>query len=334
MKSYEEFLQEILDKVPSNVDKREGSIIYDAIAPLAFFILEQEFKLENFKDLVFVDTAVGEFLDRLAFQYGLKRKGATKAKRLGRSEKLDIELGTRWVKENIIYTVIKNNGDGNYELECESFGVLGNQYKGETTSFDTSGTINLENILLAGTEIESDEELRKRIIEKLKNPSTSGNANHYRQWALEVEGVGKVKVFPLDDGAGTVTVMVINSNMEIDSGILEKVKVHIDKLKPIGATLKVISPTKLPIRISASVRIRKDTNLDKVKELTQNSLDKYLKSMIFETDYISYAKLSSLLLDIDGIEDFSDFRLNADIENVNVGAKQVAVLTSLDLVSA
>lgn len=45
--TYEELLQAMLDRVPSNVDKREGSIIYDALAPCAYFLAQQNFQLET-----------------------------------------------------------------------------------------------------------------------------------------------------------------------------------------------------------------------------------------------------------------------------------------------
>ena len=41
--TYEELLQAMLDRVPSDVDKREGSVIYDALAPCAYFLAQQDF---------------------------------------------------------------------------------------------------------------------------------------------------------------------------------------------------------------------------------------------------------------------------------------------------
>ena len=58
--TYEELLQAMLDRVPSDVDKREGSVIYDALAPCAYFLAQQDFQLDNFIDLVFPDTALGD----------------------------------------------------------------------------------------------------------------------------------------------------------------------------------------------------------------------------------------------------------------------------------
>ena len=62
--TYENILASMLSKVSSDIDKREGSIIYDALAPCAFQLAQTYFSLSNYIDLFFVDTAVGEYLDR------------------------------------------------------------------------------------------------------------------------------------------------------------------------------------------------------------------------------------------------------------------------------
>ena len=47
-RTYENILQEMLDRVTEDVDKREGSVIYDALAPAAYFLADQYFQLNNF----------------------------------------------------------------------------------------------------------------------------------------------------------------------------------------------------------------------------------------------------------------------------------------------
>ena len=43
----------MLNRVSNDVDKREGSVIYDALAPAAYFLADQYFQLSNFVDLCF-----------------------------------------------------------------------------------------------------------------------------------------------------------------------------------------------------------------------------------------------------------------------------------------
>ena len=102
--TYEELLQAMLDRVPSDVDKREGSVIYDALAPCAYFLAQQDFQLDNFIDLVFPDTALGEYLDRAAEAYNVSRKPATKAMRMMTTSGR-VEIGTRWGINNLVYRV-------------------------------------------------------------------------------------------------------------------------------------------------------------------------------------------------------------------------------------
>lgn len=93
--TYEELLQAMLGRVPSNVDKREGSIIYDALAPCAYFLAQQNFQLENYLDLVFPDTAVGEYLDRAVAAFGVTRKPASAAVRKMITTGA-VPIGSRW----------------------------------------------------------------------------------------------------------------------------------------------------------------------------------------------------------------------------------------------
>lgn len=86
--TYENILQQMLDRVTSDVDKREGSVIFDALAPAAYFLADQFFQLGNFIDLVLPDTAVGEYLDRAVSGYGVSRKPANVAVR-----KIEINSG-------------------------------------------------------------------------------------------------------------------------------------------------------------------------------------------------------------------------------------------------
>ena len=63
-------------------------------------------------------------------------------------------------------------------------------------------TAVLTDIITSGTDEETDENLRARFYAQVQAPSTSGNANNYKEWALKVANVGNAKVFPLWDGAG------------------------------------------------------------------------------------------------------------------------------------
>lgn len=130
--TFEELLQGMLDRVPSDVDKRQGSVIYDALAPAAYFLAQQDFQLRNFIDLVFADTAVGEYLDRCVEAHGLSRKPATSAVRK-MTTSAAVPVGSRWGINDLVYKVTEEIGSTEYHVTCETAGIIGNQYTGESS---------------------------------------------------------------------------------------------------------------------------------------------------------------------------------------------------------
>lgn len=330
--TYEELLQAMLDKVPNDVDKREGSIIYDALAPCAYFLTQQSFELDNFVDLVLPDTAIGEYLDKAAAPFGIIRKAATAAVRMMTANK-SVALQTRWGINNLVYVVTDELEPDVYEVTCETAGDIGNQYSGELQPISnvTGVTAVLGDIITTGTDEETDEAMRERLYIKVRLPATSGNAYHYQQWAMSVPGTGAAKVFPLDDGPGTVTILVVNADKEISEDLPATVATYIETVRPIGATVTVSSPEALTINVAANVLLDGGRTIEQVKAAFTAALDVFLKDTIFRTYRVSYAKLGSLLLDTPGVEDFDAFQLNAGIGNVTVGGKQIPVIGTVTL---
>ena len=330
--TYEELLQAMLDRVPSDVDKREGSVIYDALAPCAYFLTQQNFQLDNFINLVLPDTALGEYLDRAAETYNVFRKPATKAIRKMTASGL-VEIGTRWGISNLVYIVKEEESETEYRVECETPGVIGNQYSGamQPISNIIGITAELGDIITPGADEETDEALRERLYTKIRLPATSGNVYHYQQWALEVSGTGAAKVFPLADGPGTVTVLVVDSDKKISSSLPKTVAEYIETMRPIGATVTVKSPDSVSINIEARVLRSESKTLDDVKKAYKDAVDTFLQETVFTTSRISYAKLGSLLLDIPGVEDFEGFLLNGGTGNVMIGETQIPVTGTIEL---
>ena len=324
--TYEEILQGMLDKVPSNVDKREGSIIYDALAPCAYFLAQQQFQLDNFIELVFADTAVGEYLDTAVSDFGLTRKAATAAIRQVTTSAA-ISIGTVWGINELTYTITEPITTNQYKAKCNTPGAIGNQYTGTLSPISniTGVTATLGDVLTAGTDEETDDALRARLYSKVRMPATSGNAYQYKQWALEVPGAGDSKVFPLDSGPGTVTVLVVDDNKAISESLPETVAEYIETVRPIGATVTVTSPTAKQINVTASVILDGSKTLGEVETAFNTALESFLSDTVFTTYSISYAKLGGLLLDTSGVEDYNGLTVNSGTGNVTIGSKEIPV---------
>lgn len=330
--TYENILQGMLNRVPDDIDKREGSVIYDALDPAAYFLADQYFQLGNFVDLVLPDTALGEYLDRTVSAYGIARKTATAAVRKMITSGA-VEIGTRWGISSLVYIVNKALTETEYAVICETNGAIGNQYSGEMQALSAvSGiTATLGDIITAGTNEENDDAMRARFYEKVRLPATSGNAYHYQQWALEVPGVGAAKVIPLGDGPGTVTILVVDSDKAVSPTLPGKVAEYIETVRPIGATVSVLSPDVLEINIAVNVQLDGSESLEEVKQVFKTELTDFLKNLTFSGKRVSYAKIGNVLLDVPGVSDFDTFTINGAIGNIAVGDRQVPVVGTISL---
>lgn len=330
--TYETILSDMLSRVKSDVDKREGSIIYDAIAPCAYQLAQTYFMLNNFIDLVSGDTAVGEYLDRVVADYGITRKSATYAVRKI-STTGAVDIGTRWGLNDTTYIITDLISVNSYKAKCEQLGAIGNQYSGVLENIDNiSGVIaTLTDIITSGADKEADENLRERFYTQIQSPSTSGNADNYIQWALKVPGVGDARVFPLWNGNGTVKVLIVDSDMAINESLEQMVYNYIETVRPIGATVTVDSPVGIEVNVTANVELDGSKTILEVQNTFINAFAEYLKLTVFQTYSVSYARVGSILLKTEGVADYSNLLINAGTENIIIGDTEMPITGTVTL---
>lgn len=330
--TYENILKDMLSRVTSDVDKREGSVIFDALAPCAYKLAETYFKLNNFIDLVSADTAVGEYLDRVVADYGIKRKAATYAVRKVETT-APVDIGTRWGLKDTTYVITEKMSDTEYKAKCEQLGSIGNQYSGFLDNIDNVPDVAaaLTDIIISGEDEETDDSLRARFYNQICTPSTSGNADNYRKWAMEVAGYGDAKVLPLWNGNGTVKVLVVDENMAVDEALPAAVAAHIETVRPIGAAVTVESPQEKVISISAGVVLDGSKTLNDVYTSFSKAFSEYLKDIVFKNYSISYARIGSLLLSTDGVADYVNLLVNGGAANITIGETEVPVAGTIAL---
>ncbi|MCT4542831.1 MAG: baseplate J/gp47 family protein [Vallitalea sp.] len=333
--TYESILEKALMEVPDNIDKRQGSIIYDAIAPACAELAQIYINLDTLLKMAFVTSSSGEFLDRKCADFGIYRKKATKAIRKGIFGGVVPKVGSRFGLNNLTY-IVKDirGGMDNVLLECEQEGLIGNSDTGLLIPIEEiEGLISakLVDVIVPGENMETDESLLNRQQEKVKKSATSGNIYHYQKWARDIKGIGAVKVIPRWNGDYTVKVIVVNSLMEPASAkLVSKVQEYIDPNKegkgkgtaPIGAKCTVESALSQSIDISATII---DANKERVKELFIKELSSYFTDLVSDNwqekdSYsISYAKVGAILLDSIsqlGGSDYSNLTINAGTSNI------------------
>jgi len=338
--TYELILKRMLERVDADLDKREGSIIYDALSPAAAELAQAYVELEINLKLFSAKTSSGDYLELRTADYGVTRKAATKAQRkalfFGKDDlPLEVNLGSRFSIEQLNYQTTERISTGQYILECEVAGSIGNQNFGALLPIDyISGLVRAElsDILIPGTDTETDDDLRQRYLQRVRQPATSGNAAQYRQWATDVPGVGDAKVFPLWAGPGTVKLAIVDTEKQpASTALVDEVADYLENVRPIGAAVTVVSATAKGINVSAAVALASGYVIQAVTDAFSTALEVYLQEMAFTGTYVSYAKVGTLLLNTLGVIDYTSLTVNSGGANVALADEEIPVLGTVGL---
>lgn len=334
----EEVKSDILSRITTDIKKNEGSYTNDMVSAAAHKIWETLQSLDAVLSIAFVDETSGEYIDKRCGDYGITRKAGTKATAVMHITGTDgtvIDTGKVFTTDDGLQfettePVTIATGTATATAIAAEIGDEYNVIAGAITKqiVSTSGITSITNdAATGGSDEETDTALVERLYEFLQKPATSGNISHYKNWALEIEGVGDAKVLPLWNGNGTVKVLIVGNNKEpVDATIVNNCTSHIEENRPIGATVTVESAIGLAINISATVVINGSTTIDTVEASFTTALSEYLQSITFDKYTVVFNKIAYMLLDIVGVEDYTSLTINGGTSNVVIADNQVPII--------
>lgn len=226
-------LQRMLDSLPTDLDKNEGSYLHDAVAPAAIELALAAIWAQGVLQRGFATTTFDEYLDLRCEEHGLTRRAAVKATgqvlftgvpstSIPAATEVGVPADPGTDEQVIEYVTtesvtIPGGGTVYAHIEAVEAGANGNVAAGTITAMisSISGVTAVTNPspTFGGLDAETDAELLTRYLYKVRHPSAGGNKADYANWAMEVVGVGAVAVFPLDNGPGTVGIYLLASDM-------------------------------------------------------------------------------------------------------------------------
>nr|WP_285854567.1 baseplate J/gp47 family protein [Paenibacillus elgii] len=344
----------MLSRVPADVDKREGSIIYDALAPAAWELAEMYYQLDTNLSLSLADTASGEFLERRTAEFGVEREKATKARRKGlfhgnANAPADVPIGSRFGAGELRYTVVRRIAAGVFELECETEGVAGNQYFGTLLPIDyIAGLVRAElaDVLVPGEDEETDDSLRERYFAAQREKPFGGNIADYKQKVGRIPGVGGVKIFPAWKGGGTVKCTLIGSDFNPPSAaLIEEVQTAIDPtvnqgkglgLAPIGHTVTIDGVQNEKINVETTISLGTGVTVGQVQGEIEAVISSYLlglrKTWAEESQLIvRVSQIDARILTVSGVNDVKGTRLNGQTANITLNTDGIPQIGTVAL---
>lgn len=351
---YEYFINQALSKVPEGIDTREGSIIYDALAPTCYQLAAFIMQLKNVLLETFVVTATGEYLDYRAQETGLERIEATKAivrARLTREDgsPFSVAMGSRFSSigdDPVYYTVIAAEEEGIFRLQAEMAGESGNKYIGvllPLNNFNGLAEAMVTEILIPARDTETDEELRKRIIDSKEIVTFGGNITDYYYLTSGIQGVGAVQIYPVWNGGGTVRLVILDDTYKAANEVLvERVQQMIDPTSnqqgigyaPIGHQVTVAAPTNKTIDVEFELTLNLGVSYpqlaDTIHQVIEDYFDKVRRGWDERTDagyecWVFRSQITAAILSVLGVANVQGLKLNgleADVQLELSNAKQ------------
>lgn len=288
----------MLAQIPATFDLRDTAPIPTAISPAAYALAGFYLTLNQVQQQAFIQTAVGDSLDMLAPLGGISRYPESAAVRLGVFN-VSVPIGSRFSTINgsasINFTAtatatVEDPQEGSFyfQLTAETPGAIGNEYTGAIVPITTIPGLTsaqITDILVPGDDVETDSDLRSRLIDALNNHPFGGNIAAYRTEILAIDGVGAVQVYPTWNGGGTVKCSILGSDfLPASPQLVQNVQTAIDPptqglglgMAPIGAQVTIVAPTELTVNISATLTLSAGYSIPQIQSAVEAAIEAYM----------------------------------------------------------
>lgn len=360
--TYDYILERMLDNVPDEdddqnaIDKREGSIIYNALAPVAVELTVVYDQLNNFINDAYADTCSLDALILKAKERGLEYRDATQSEILISVTPVDLDVtGCRFLvaDSDLAFNVTEkmNKEDaasGIWIAQCETAGIEGNITSGDLildavgadeTVADNLETAEISSINTYAYDDETLESFRARYFESIKASRFGGNVADYKAFMLSLTNVGASKVIPHWNGGGTVKVVFIDRDYgkpteeEVTAAQTAIDPVTNDGagvgMAPIGHRVTVEAAEEVTVTVTATFTYMHGYTFNDAKESLASLLDNYLLSLrqnwengnvVVRTGAIENAFLSGT-----GIADCSGVKINGTAANLQLEYNQIPI---------
>lgn len=342
--TFESVLERMLARVPNDLDKREGSLIYDALAPFAAELQILNIKAEYNRKESFADTASRERLIMRAKEHGRRPLLATKAVVKAEIAPAGIDIANkRFSLDGVVFKATGKVDETHFKLECETAGSAGNKSSGDLIPIEYINgleKITITELLIPARDDEDTEVFREKYFSSFDSQAWGGNIQDYKEKTKALNGVGGVKVTPVWNGEGTVKLTILSSTYDVPGAeLLTQLKQTIDPAEKTGLgygmagidhRVTVEGVEKVLVNVQTTISYQPGWNYEASKTYIEKAIDGYLlelaKAWESEGDnglVVRVSRLETALLNAQGVLDVQGTRLNGQASNLVLSKMQI-----------
>ena len=293
----------------------------------------------------FPQTAEGEYLDLHAQLRSLERKEATRAVgtlrfTAGEASENDraIPLGTVCMTAGLVrfettQAAVLSAGATQVDVSAQAVqpGSAGNVSADAVVSMAVA-PVGIQSCgnpspFLGGSDGESDQELRARVMDTFQRLPNGANAAFYEQGALSFDEVAAASVLPRNRGVGTVDVVVATKSGQPDEELLEELEDYFQTRREIAVDVQVLAPEEVGITLSVQVKAKDGWDSTQVCTGVKNTLQTWFSGERLAQDVL-LAQLGSLIYGCEGVV---NYKIVSPAADVAIDADQLPVLSSINV---
>lgn len=339
---FDVIMGEMMNTFGADVRTDEGSLAYNACAAIALKLEEVYGDMSDLNDNMFIDTMDLAHLIDIAERRGITYRTATAPIVKGVFHQ-SINEGDRFSCNDFVYTVIELIDGFAYKMVCATSGTEANANFGELTPIDfvddwQGGTIT--DVLVAGTNDQTEEELKHLIKASYKSLAFGGNKADYRLFTNMIEGVGGSKAKRREADSPYVNIYIISATNGVPSNeIVNAAQTAIDPLEnagegegyaPICHKVKVYPVEGVNINVTATVVFDSGYSVETSQELINNAVKDYLtglceswESLNFVDMVVRIAQIEAKILSVEGVLDVTNTTINGSSSNLILDYKKI-----------
>ncbi len=306
----------------SGFEPENESDIMLRLRVLAGELYHQRAYAEFIRRQLFPSAATGEYLDCHAAQRGLSRKAGTKA--IGEV----VFTAAESIHDDIVVpagTVVCTPDEGCRFITDEDavIGTFRSMVAVQATAAQVGASYNVNagtisvivtpvmgvgsvtntEVFYGGSDDESDDALRERIVNSYREISNGTNAAYYRATAMAMDGVYSASVVGEGRGAGTVDVYVCGQGTPLDENTIARLQTQFDKARELNVDVLVQSPTAVSINLYIFLSAEQGYDMTALSTAVGNSVSDYISSLGIGQDVL-LSRVGDVIHHIEGVADY------------------------------
>ena len=271
---------------------------------------------------LFPHTAAGEYLDRHAQQRGLSRRSAAAATgtvtfypNAEVHPAIVIPAGTELCsypdlcrfRTDSSVTMEENAESAEANVTALMPGAASNARVGSVRIIVTTvpGIASAENesAFTTGCDAESDDDLRRRVIDSYVNIVSGANAAYYKSLALSVNGVYSASVVGRARCNGTVDVYVSGEGTTVPAAVKAQVQEKMNEGRELNVDVQVKDPQSVPITLYIRIAVVAGYDYQTVASEVSSAVSAFINALGIGRD-VRISEIGEVVYHIKGVENY------------------------------